>query len=605
MVKKIRFALSLPDGTQARSLDDLKEHFDLEAVLGHYKSGKLLKWLQDRYLEDEASAVEALDEGAPDFQQKLCAVFGVEFSGSNVDMEEIARHQERLAKLRKYTDGDEFIQNIDFVAFDQEELADLLDEDCEKIYLCGEKFSVPASVRDKIYIGVNEPKVRISGTIDNDWAAWNIVFSGCEVENLPASAQETASIAAEDDGPVVISDELASDIFDTIYENVPGGCHGGEIIAETDHYYVIEKDSYLRFSKTSCTFEELPDLRTFSVASKYYKLGRTSHSLGNMARFAFKRSAPPMLSAPTYQYKDILYMQEISDEDNPSIWCLDLNTKSLTKLMDGIRFFCPRLPALTFPCDGRYIPVIKNKKFCVIDLQSLDLIKVRNKGQWMDIPYGAVVVRSKVYFTVDETQVGRSDEEKGAFCSFDLELQKFSEEDVIVQASGESDKTLTMHTQFASKNPWERGYRFNLDSGLGLWSQGNQIIMFLAEHQGFVLDTFVHPMCAQGFLYNSGNYTIIWGDKMVKLHPKENASLLTMLDLTSPVENDPCLEIALSAYCKEIFARIGDFIYTYNRISKEGYRISLTEPYERVPFTMNTSALNDDLDYDWKPIPST
>ena len=152
MAKKIRFPLSLSDGTQARTLDELKEHFDLESVLGYYKSGKLLTWLRDRYEETEADAVEALDENASDFQQKLCAVFGVEFSGSDVDMEEIAHRQERLANLRQYTDEDEFIQNIDAVAFDQEELIDLLDEGCEKIYLCGEKFTVPASQKNKAYV---------------------------------------------------------------------------------------------------------------------------------------------------------------------------------------------------------------------------------------------------------------------------------------------------------------------------------------------------------------------------------------------------------------------------------------------------------------------
>ena len=48
-MKKIRFPLKLADGTQARSLEELKEHFDLASMLEHYSSGKLLIWLQDRY----------------------------------------------------------------------------------------------------------------------------------------------------------------------------------------------------------------------------------------------------------------------------------------------------------------------------------------------------------------------------------------------------------------------------------------------------------------------------------------------------------------------------------------------------------------------------
>ena len=72
MAKKIRFPLKLAEGAEVRTLDELREHFDLESVLGHYKSGKLLTWLEDRYLEGEAEAIRALDETASGFQRQLC-----------------------------------------------------------------------------------------------------------------------------------------------------------------------------------------------------------------------------------------------------------------------------------------------------------------------------------------------------------------------------------------------------------------------------------------------------------------------------------------------------------------------------------------------------
>ena len=175
--KKIRYPLEMSNGTMVNSLDDLKEHFDLEAVLGFYKNGKLLTWLNDRYLEDEAEAVSALDESAPDFQKQLCAIFGVEFQGEEMDLEEIELRQERLKRLRQFTDEETYIDHIDQVAFDQDDLLDLLDEGVETIYLCGEKFSVPASQKGKTYIGINQPEVKISGkyTPDN----LEIQFEGC------------------------------------------------------------------------------------------------------------------------------------------------------------------------------------------------------------------------------------------------------------------------------------------------------------------------------------------------------------------------------------------------------------------------------------------
>ena len=133
MAKKIRFPLEMPDGTQVRTLQDLKEHFDLVSALEYYKSGKLLTWLQDRYLETEVEAIQSLDESAPDFPEQFCKIFGVAYTGSSVDLEEIARRQEKLAKLRTFTDEPEYIGHVDQVAFDQEDLADLLDNGQKEI----------------------------------------------------------------------------------------------------------------------------------------------------------------------------------------------------------------------------------------------------------------------------------------------------------------------------------------------------------------------------------------------------------------------------------------------------------------------------------------
>lgn len=85
MAKKIRFPLAMADGVQVRTLDELKEHFDLEAVLEYYKSGKLLTWLQDRYLETEAEAIQALDEQAADLPADLCKIFDIEYHGEPID----------------------------------------------------------------------------------------------------------------------------------------------------------------------------------------------------------------------------------------------------------------------------------------------------------------------------------------------------------------------------------------------------------------------------------------------------------------------------------------------------------------------------------------
>ena len=46
MAKLIRFPLKLADGTEARSLEELREHGDVESVLKHYREGTLARWLR-------------------------------------------------------------------------------------------------------------------------------------------------------------------------------------------------------------------------------------------------------------------------------------------------------------------------------------------------------------------------------------------------------------------------------------------------------------------------------------------------------------------------------------------------------------------------------
>ena len=47
--RKIKFALELRDGEQARSMEELREHFDMEKIIGYFQDGKLVEWLDDRF----------------------------------------------------------------------------------------------------------------------------------------------------------------------------------------------------------------------------------------------------------------------------------------------------------------------------------------------------------------------------------------------------------------------------------------------------------------------------------------------------------------------------------------------------------------------------
>lgn len=166
----IKFPLKMR-GVDVRNLEDLRENFDLNAAVAYFKDGKLLKWLEARYYDDEAENISSLDENAPDFREKLCAALGVEFEGDD------SRVEEKKNRLRELTDDESIIDNAAVTALNQEDLADLLDAGTSTIYLCGTRFSIPIRVTDKKYIGVLDPpliKIRANSQADID--AQNISF---------------------------------------------------------------------------------------------------------------------------------------------------------------------------------------------------------------------------------------------------------------------------------------------------------------------------------------------------------------------------------------------------------------------------------------------
>ena len=165
MARKIRFPLKMKNGAEVRTLEELKENFDLESVLGYFTDGKLKTWLSDRYYDEKADAVGALAAAMPDLNAKLCEILEVKYQAEadETDLDLIRRRNEKLRILHTITDDHEILENVDFVAMEQDELFDILDEAPEKVYLYGEKFSIPFGKKHVTYIGIHEPLVILEG----------------------------------------------------------------------------------------------------------------------------------------------------------------------------------------------------------------------------------------------------------------------------------------------------------------------------------------------------------------------------------------------------------------------------------------------------------
>jgi len=179
MAKKIRFPLEMENGVEVRSMEELRDNFSLAKVLEYFENGKLVTWLRDRYANDVADAVEALEKNEPELAKKLSGIFDVPYDEKAEEkLKEAEERAERLKRLKKFTDDEQFWDKVDYVAFEQDELYDLLDEGAETIYLCGDRFSIPLSKPGVRYIGVNNPTAVIDSKAVVDWDDKKISIEG-------------------------------------------------------------------------------------------------------------------------------------------------------------------------------------------------------------------------------------------------------------------------------------------------------------------------------------------------------------------------------------------------------------------------------------------
>lgn len=85
MAKTIKFNL-ICDGHPVRTLEDLREHFSIEDVLFHYKSGMLARWLDAREYKRELEAVNSVQvEDDVNAAKALVQVFEVEIDHTKIE----------------------------------------------------------------------------------------------------------------------------------------------------------------------------------------------------------------------------------------------------------------------------------------------------------------------------------------------------------------------------------------------------------------------------------------------------------------------------------------------------------------------------------------
>lgn len=178
MAKRIRFPLLMDNDVEVRDMESLKEYFSLPRVMEYLRTGKLTIWLRDRYLFDLAEKIDQIDICGEQVACQVCDVLGIEYNEKfDKDLEKSIDRMNRIENLKRYTEDLFYIRNIDNVAFSQEELNNLLEEQKRTVYLCGNRFFIPLEKRGITYIGINNPTVVIDSKVELDLSAECIFFN--------------------------------------------------------------------------------------------------------------------------------------------------------------------------------------------------------------------------------------------------------------------------------------------------------------------------------------------------------------------------------------------------------------------------------------------
>ena len=190
MARIVRFDLTMKDGYKVeREIQELRDHFDLETVLGYYHDGTLSRWLKRNKYAEEAAEVEQLTEG-DDLARELCRILVVDLPDTAVDSDEIRDRQVRLARLKDYTDEPTLLAMAENAAFTQADLDILTAVGADEIILCNGRFTIPLNVRGTTYYGVGRAVAVIESDVPVDFARRHIAFDDVDFDEAYQAVEE-------------------------------------------------------------------------------------------------------------------------------------------------------------------------------------------------------------------------------------------------------------------------------------------------------------------------------------------------------------------------------------------------------------------------------
>lgn len=154
---KVKLPLEMANGVMVRTLDELKENFDIKKAVGYFLDGRLKSWLENRYYNEKVEQILELDEKDPELASKLCEIFDVESKEIyKINLNDVKQEQGKIEKLKQITDDDEILNQVSYVAFNQEDLNVIYEKGAKKIYLTQGTYNIDLKYSGAEYIGIQK-----------------------------------------------------------------------------------------------------------------------------------------------------------------------------------------------------------------------------------------------------------------------------------------------------------------------------------------------------------------------------------------------------------------------------------------------------------------
>lgn len=172
--------LTLPDGTEPESIEQLRENADKNRLTAAFRSGALAKWLNDMYYEAEAQRVGAIsDKGDEELFTELSEAIGLP------DETKKAAHEAAVQRLSEYTKDPELQKLAEYAAYSQKELVELLKKGAKAVVLVKGSFRLTRDFTGVSYHVVEGAKYELPCTYE-ELAEKHIFICGgdCPNKNL-------------------------------------------------------------------------------------------------------------------------------------------------------------------------------------------------------------------------------------------------------------------------------------------------------------------------------------------------------------------------------------------------------------------------------------